>query len=393
MWGVEQLWPETFLIAAGLVQRWRWGLIAFLILYGFGVWWQRESTSALLAFDTKACQLNLTFVGLTAFMWWVSPLSQASGWAVLLQLGSYGLLLRSVNLAFSWALMESGAIGGYFLVANAGASPERWGTAIRYLTWSVIGSALVLLSIAVRLVEHHSLFYPLESGGEWADHLFSIGWALKVGFIPWHFWMMSLYRTLPVAWGGWFSIVPKGALLLNLLSSLKEGGLKLDLWYGHAILSMLGAYALGWRAQDLTEMIFWGSFAQGAYTALAATAGGKEAGWDFWQVYSIGGPLALLYASVPWQSREGRSIGLLLLANLAAVPPILGFWVKLQLFWVSVAFLSEGERWVLIGAALFATIGGFAVYGKLLWRLWHQEAVEEPPLILKSAYILSSIVL
>lgn len=388
MWGVERLWAEALLLAAGFLHRWKVLPPLLLILYGLAIYIQREADTPLFYFASPNCVALLVFSSLTALVWLIEPLRGASAWALLLQMGSYGLLLRSVHLAFTWALMESAALAGYFLVASASVSPERWSAALRYLVWSVTGSALLLLGISLRLATEGSLTYPLSSGGMLSDGLLMMGWSIKVGFIPWHFWLIGIYRVLPVAWGGWFSVVPKGTLLLNLLSALPlSDKLHLELLYSLGALSLTGGYALAWRAERLTDMVFWGSFTQGAYTVLAATSAGKSAAWEFWLIYSAAAILGLLYAERPWGGRYGSAIGLLLLANLAALPPVMGFWVKVQLIWVGIQYLVGWAQKLLLIAAALGTIGGFAVYGKLLWRIWHGEAAPAPSVWRKGLYL------
>lgn len=393
MWGVEWLWPELLLVGAGLSHRWRWLPPVFILGYGVAAFGQREIATALFYTSEIAVEMLSAFAALTALVWILHPLKGAAAWALLLQLGSYGLLLRSSHLAFTWTLMESAAIGGYFFVVGAHVKPDRWETVIRYLTWSVTASALVFLGIAFRLAAEKPITYPLSSGGYFSDMLLLTGWSIKIGFLPWHFWLISLYRSLPVVWGGWFAAVPKGALLLNLLSALKAEGLHLEVVYALGAVSLLGAYALAWKAAERTEMIFWGSFAQSAYLTLAMTEKGAFAGWKFWLVYSVATLSALLYAQRPWRGQVGSAVGLLILANLAALPPVLGFWVKLQLFWAGIEYLPLPFRWLLIGTALIGTIGGFAVYGKVLWYSWENPEKAAPNAFCKILYLSSGLAL
>lgn len=393
MWGVEQLWPEALLIGAGLTHRWRWVPPVFIAAYGIATFWQREFSTALFYSSGSAVEMLWAFAGLTGFIWILHPLKGAASWALLLQIGSYGLLLRSSHLAFTWTLMESAAIAGYFFIVGASNQADKWKAVLRYLIWSVTASAFIFLGIALRLSAGVPLSYPLSTGGYFSDMLLLTGWSIKIGFIPWHFWLISLYRTLPVIWGGWFAVVPKGALLLNLLSAQSSNQLHMETIYTFGTISLLGAYALAWKAEELSEMIFWGSFAQGAYLILAMTAHGAFAGWEFWPIYGVATLLSLLYVQRPWSGRIGAAVGILILANLAALPPVLGFWVKFQLFWVGIDYLPLPFRWILISASLIATIGGFAVYGKVLWRLWGEEKRTAPNILYKALYIVFGVML
>jgi len=382
MWGLEGLWPELFLVGAALLAPRRGVLTAGLLLYLAGVAWQQERLFLLYAIEGQSVAGIGFFVGATLFALWWAPLPREAVWALFVQLASYGLLLRSRHLGFSWALMESAALSGYFFViAACEKAPSRWEAALRYFFWSVVGSALILMSLGVRLLTGASLSYPLMGRTVLGDLLLSWGWAIKVGFLPWQGWLMGLYRTLPLGWGVWYALVPKGALLLNFLALLPAGGssgVSPGFLYGLGALSLIGAYALAWRALSLTDQLFWGSFAQAAYMALAMTPGGQASGWQFWLVYGVASLLTFWYAERPWRGRVGDAVGLLLIANLAALPPVLGFWVKVALFWVGFTHFSGGLRVLLIGAAALATIGGFALYGKVLWQIWQKPAYALP---------------
>lgn len=391
MWGLEQLWPELFLLGGAVFVAWRSRLVPlFVLLYGLSVAVQPLSLSRLLSLFPEAKLFLLLLSFGTALAWLVHPLPSAAAWASLLQVGAYGLLVRSTHLAFTWGLMESAALAGYFFVAAASESSQRWAAALRYFMWNVLGTGLLFLGIAVRLAEGHTLGgYPLGRGGPLADALLSWGWAIKVGFIPWHFWLLSLYRVLPLAWAAWYAVVPKGALLLNflqLLPSLGEG-VQPGLLYALSGISLVAGYAAAWRAQGLTEMLFWASFSQVGYMGLVFVPGAQETGWNFWLVYGAASFLSFLYVERPWRGRFGDTVGLLLLSNLAGLPPVLGFWVKLALFESAFRYLGSGVKGFLIGAGLLATVAGFAVYGRLLWRIWQERPRERLSLGRRVLYV------
>ncbi|MCX7606149.1 MAG: proton-conducting transporter membrane subunit [Bacteroidia bacterium] len=375
MWGLDRLWPEMFLMGVALGQRWRGVGVVGLLAYGAGVSWQVGETSFLLSLSSQSVPFVALMVGLTVLAWLCMPLRGGASWAMILQVASYGLLLRSTHLAFSWALLEVAALSGYFWVFTIGSREGRLAAAIRYFTWSVMGSALLLLGIGSRLAIGKGLQYPLESGGGVADALLGWGWAIKMGFIPFHFWLIGVYRVIPLVWAAWFSVVPKGALLFNLLALLPpEGGLQSGIFYFLGAVSLVGGYALAWRGSTLADMLFWGTFSQVAYITLVSIPGAQPAGRIFWIVYGAASFLSFLYVERPWRGRVGNAVGLLLLANLAGLPPVAGFWVKFRLFWEAFLRMEGNMRILLVGAAGLATIAGFMVYGHVLWRLWQEPS-------------------
>ncbi len=383
MWGLEQLWPEGLLWGLGLSVGVRGGGllraggVVALLLYALSLEWVAGGT--LWHTHDWAYRLLCGFLVLTALSWWWAPPSREGGIALFLQVGAYSLLLRSTHLVLTWAMMEVAAIAGYFVIVALGT--ERWATALRYFIWNVTGSALILLGLAMRLSEGARLAYPLASASWLSDNLLGWGWAVKVGLIPWHSWIVMVYRRLPPLWAGWFSAVPKGALLGNLLYLFPDQGICLDrtVFWGLSAVTLVSAYAWAWRSAKPLEIIFWGSLAQGAFLALVLGPGGQERGWFFWMVYGVASWLAFSYGAQPWRGRWGDAVGILLLANLAALPPVLGFWVKLGLFeW---AFAQPATPWkpILLLSGALALLGGLFSYGKALWLFWRMPQAAEVP--------------
>jgi NADH:ubiquinone oxidoreductase subunit 2 (subunit N) len=384
MWGLERLWLEGLLWGAGITlslwERGRAYIIPLLLsVYGAGLLYEVGTASVLIETSWWAGRLGLIFSLLTTASWIAYPPSREGALALLIQLGAYTLLLRSAHLTMTWALLETGAIAGYFVALTLSRKENPWGTALTYFTWNVVGSALILMAIALRLAEGKGLSYPLASAGWLSDGLLGWGWAIKVGFLPWQGWLLRLYEALPPVWAGWFSAVPKGALLSSLLFMLPdtgEGGLQLGVFYLLSAGTLIGAYNIAWRQASVLRILFWGSLGQGAFLSLVLVPGAQVAGWYFWMVYAVGTWVSFVYAERPWLSSWGRAVGLLLLANLAALPPVLGFWVKVALFERGFQLLTGPWRAILLGSGAFALIGGLLSYGKALYILW-----ESPPLV------------
>jgi len=387
MWGLERLWPEGLLWGAGIpLALWLKGrpylVASVLLFYGLALWLQVGTGSFLWETPWWGARLASLLMGLSALTYVWHPPAREGGIAILLQAGAYSLLLRSTHLAMSWAMLEVGAIAGYFVVVSLGSEKNRWAAAIRYFIWNVLASAMIFLSLAMRLSAGRGLSYPLISAGWVPDNLLGWGWAIKVGFIPWQSWLLGVYRALPPIWAGWFSAVPKGALLANLLFMLPdtgEGSMSRAVFYTLSAITLLGAYAVAWTQKTPLEILFWGSLGQGAFIGLVLMPGGQAAGWTFWMVYAVGTWLAFAYADRPWQTPLGRVMGFLILANLAALPPVLGFWVKVALLERGFALLTDYWRYLLISSAAVALIGGLLSYGKAFWLLW-QAPTEGLPL-------------
>ena len=390
MWGVG--------ITLSLWERGRAYVIPLLLgTYGAGLLYEVGAGSVLIETPWWAGRLGLIFSLLTAASWIVHPPSREGALAVLLQLGAYMLLLRSTHLTMTWGLLETAAIAGYFVALTLSRKENPWGTALTYFAWNVVGSALILMSIALRLAEGQALSYPLASAGWLSDGLLGWGWAIKVGLLPWQGWLLRLYAALPPVWAGWFSAVPKGALLSSLLFMLPdsgEGDFEPGVFYLLSAGTLIGAYSIAWRQASALRILFWGSLGQGAFLSLVLVPGAQVAGWYFWMVYAVGTWVSFVYAERPWLSDWGKAVGLLLLANLAALPPVLGFWVKVALFERGFQLLSGPWRYILLGSGAFALMGGLLSYGKALYLLWESPTPLSPPVLpYRVLYLLASLAL
>ncbi len=390
MWGVERLWLEGLFWATTLpLSLWekarRYGVPILMGGYGLGLWLDTGAGSLLLENTWWAGALGLIFSLLTAASWLGHPPSREAALAILLQFGAYMLLLRSSHLAMSWALLETAAIAGYFVALTLSREKNPWATAITYFIWNVLASALIFMGIALRLLAGEKLLYPLGSAGVFSDGLLLWGWSIKVGFIPWQGWLLRLYRALPPIWAGWFSAVPKGALLSNLLFLIPDVGTNSVsgfVFYALAATTLVGSYSWAWVQSTPLDILFWGSLGQGAFLALVLTAGAQVTGFYFWMVYAVGSWVGFAYVARPWLTPWGKAVGLLILANLAALPPVIGFWVKLALLERGFQLLEAPWRYILIGSAAFALVGGLLSYGKALWLLWNRPPILPPPSIL-----------
>ncbi len=387
MWGLERFWLEGLLWGLGLpLVLWSrprtYAIPLMLAGYGVGLLYQVGTRTFLIENTWWAGRLGLIFSLLTAASWISHTPTREGALAILMQFGAYALLLRSSDLVMSWALMETAAIAGYFVALTLSTEENPWGTALTYFTWNVMASALIFMGIVLRLFAGEGLSYPLPSAGWLSDSLILWGWAIKVGFLPWQAWLLRLYRSLPPVWAGWFSAVPKGALLSNLLfmfPDVGKSGLQPMLFYGLAAVTLVGSYSVAWRQTTPLRILFWGSLGQGAFLALVLEPGAQAAGWYFWMVYAVGTWIGFAYVARPWLTRWGKTIGLLLLANLAALPPVIGFWVKVALLERGFQLLEGPWRYVLLGSGAFALIGGLLSYGKALWLLWENPPPSPPP--------------
>jgi formate hydrogenlyase subunit 3/multisubunit Na+/H+ antiporter MnhD subunit len=180
MWGLERLWLEGLLWGAGITlslwERGRAYIIPLLLsVYGAGLLYEVGTASVLIETSWWAGRLGLIFSLLTAASWIAYPPSREGALALLIQLGAYTLLLRSAHLTMTWALLETAAIAGYFVALTLSRKENPWGTALTYFTWNVVGSALILMAIALRLAEGEGTLLSLSLGR------LAIGWPTELG--------------------------------------------------------------------------------------------------------------------------------------------------------------------------------------------------------------------
>ncbi len=308
------------------------------------------------------------------------------------------VLVSAGNLVTIYMGLELMALATYAIVAldrDNGVASEA---AMKYFVLGALASGILLygMSLLFGLTGSLDLFeinsklaslYELDKATlmlmSFALAFIVIGLAFKFGAVPFHMWLPDVYEGAPTAMTAFIASVPKLAAVGMAIRLLPEGlGTLAPRWQEMlALLAMASLIVgnLGAIAQyNFKRMLAYSTISHVGFMLLgllSANAIGYSALLFYVIVYSIS--TAAAFGIMISLSREGIEFDriddfkglnkrspwmafsmLIVMASLAGIPPLIGFWAKLQVLMAVVALGSAWKALVLV-AALFAVIGSY----------------------------------
>jgi NADH-quinone oxidoreductase subunit N len=210
-----------------------------------------------------------------------------------------------------------------------------------------------------------------------------IGIAFKFGAVPFHMWMPDVYEGSPTPMTAFIAAVPKIAAVGMAVRLLPQGlpGL-LPVWQEVLGFLALGSLILGNLAAiaqyNLKRMLAYSTISHVGFMFLGLIQGGAvglSALTFYVIVYAL--TTAAAFGVIVSLARDGLEFDriddykglnqrnpwlallmLIVMASLAGIPPLIGFWAKFQ---VLAALVSLGAIWksLVVVAAVFAVIGAY----------------------------------
>ncbi len=318
------------------------------------------------------------------------------------------LLVASDNLIMLYLGLELLALSSYALVALDRDSPVGAESAMKYFVLGAIASGLLLYGmsmlyglsgtlqidgIAAALAEQEStalLAFALT--------FVVIGLAFKFGAVPFHMWIPDVYHGAPTAvtmfiasapkiaavgmafrllqsampslatdWSQMLSLLALLSLVLGNLAAIAQTNLKRMLAYstishvGFIFLALLGGSGEGYAAASFYTLTY-ALMTAGAFGVIIALS---RQGFEAAEIDDYRG----LNQRHPWLA----FIMLLLMASLAGVPPMVGFFAKLLVLQNA---LAAGYLWLVIVAAVMAVVGAY-YYLRVIKVMYFDAPVEE----------------
>ena len=308
------------------------------------------------------------------------------------------VLVSAGNLVTIYMGLELMALATYAIVAldrDDGVASEA---AMKYFVLGALASGVLLygMSLLFGLTGSLDLFeinsklgglYASDQGNlvlmSFALAFIVIGLAFKFGAVPFHMWLPDVYEGAPTAMTAFIASVPKLAAVGMAIRLLPEGlGTLTPRWQEMlALLAMASLIVgnLGAIAQyNLKRMLAYSTISHVGFMLLgllSASPAGYSALLFYVIVYSIS--TAAAFGIMISLSRAGLEFDriddfkglnkrspwmafamLIVMASLAGIPPLIGFWAKLQ---VLMAVVALGAAWkvVVFIAAIFAVIGSY----------------------------------
>jgi len=321
------------------------------------------------------------------------------------------LLIRGAELLMIFLALELLSVGLYGLAAFQRKSAASAEAAIKYFLMGAFVSAFVLLGIG--LVYGETASTRLDTigvrlaSGEGSPALvvlglllLVVGFAFKLGLVPFHAWTPDVYQGAPTPFVAFLSVAPKvgAAVVLAKLVLLGSDGPLGDRWAELAALlavaSMLVGNLFALVQRDLKRMLAYSGIAHMGYLMIPLAAPGP-ASWRPILVYLVAYALmnagAFVIASMLF-ARGGESHSIsdlagwgyrfpllagalsICMVSLAGIPPTAGFLGKYLVFLHAI----EHGRLNLALVGIAASLVGVAYYLRVVYMLYMKPEVAAP---------------
>ena len=195
--------------------------------------------------------------------------------------------------------------------------------------------------------------------------------------------------TLAPRWQEMLALLAMASLIVGNLGAIAQYNLKRMLAYstishvGFMLLALLSANAVGYSAL-LFYVIVYSISTAAAFGIMISLS---RQGLEFDRIDDFKG----LNKRSPWMAFSM----LIVMASLAGIPPLIGFWAKLQVLMAVVALGAAWKALVLI-AALFAVIGSY-YYLRVIKVMYFDEpqsdATASPALDMRLILVLNTLLL
>ncbi|MBD9368812.1 NADH-quinone oxidoreductase subunit NuoN [Xanthomonas sp. XNM01] len=320
------------------------------------------------------------------------------------------MLVSAGSLVVVYLGLELLALCSYALVASNRDNGLATEAAMKYIVLGSLASGLLLYGMSLVYGATGTLqldgIHAAVAGSQERTLLLTgtvfmvAGVAFKLGAAPFHMWLPDVYQGAPAPVALFVSSAPKLAAFGMAWRLLDVGvGPLVDEWKwllaGLAALSLVIGNLMAIAQANLKRMLAYSTVSHIGFL-LMGLAGGNEQGYSAALFYAIfyavmsaaafGAIIALsrqgfeaehiddfkgLNARNPWMA----FLVLCIMASLAGVPPLLGFWTKLA---VLSAAVQGGMLWLALLGVICAVIGAF-YYLRVIKVMYFDEPVGAAP--------------
>jgi len=310
-----------------------------------------------------------------------------------------GAMLVTVAPDFIWLFLaiELASLPTYIMVAVSRGSRLAQEAAVKYFFLGALSSAIVLYGVAMLYGAAGSLEFTAvqqalagEAGGSsiavLGTVLVVVGLGFKITAVPMHFYAPDVYEGASIPTTAFLSFVPKATGFFAVMAVLAAIGFSPELetaqlpprvdavlWMVAALTMTLGN--LGALLQrSIKRMLAYSSISHSGYMLVGIVAGPVFGGFDAVLLYLLvyGLTNIVVFAALASIERDGREVddfddlaglrtrhpwasAMLALGagSLIGLPPLLGFWGKLDLF---MAGVDAGEIVLVVIMALNSAV-------------------------------------
>jgi NADH-quinone oxidoreductase subunit N len=330
-------------------------------------------------------------------------------------LGMFGLLgmmimISAHNMLSMYLGLETLALSQYALVAFDRNNANSAEAAMKYFVLGAIASGALLYGISWVYGVTGSLDFTVMAANIAADPNINslplwfgiafliVGIAFKFGAVPFHMWLPDVYEGARSPVTLYIASAPKIAALALTLRILFDGlgGLHAvwaDMIMVLAVLSLLVGNVIAIAQTNLKRMLGYSTIAHVGFILLAVFCGtgkGNAAALFYTLTYvvaTIGAFGIIILLSRRGHEAENLSdfkglnqrspwtavMMMFIMLSLAGIPPLVGFFGKLN---VIDAVLSAGYTGLAIVMVLASVVGAY-YYLRVIWYMYFEEAEDE----------------
>jgi len=422
--GVWNTDPETPGDPEDRVHRLGWISLAGLLLAAALNGWLYGVTDAgetgIIAVDAFRLFANWVFLlgaaltVLISFPYVIRQRLQAGEFYTLVLLATVGMMIMggTRNLILLFLALETMSIAAYVLTAYNRRDRRSAEAGLKYFLMGAFSSGFLLYGIALvwgatGSVNVTEIAATVESGAGFTGllvagmGLLAVGFAFKVGAVPFHMWTPDAYEGAPSPSTSFMAAAVKAAsfvaflrVFLEAFPGLYESWYPLAWWL--AALTMVVANLVALSQPSVKRMLAYSSVAHGGYllVGMAAATELAAAGILFYLlVYTLmtAGAFGILmivaghgeerlqfddYAGFGWAQPALATLFTIFLLSLAGFPGTGGFMAKIYLLQGA----AESDLWVLALILVMGTVVSYYYYLRVAWFMWMRPApADETP--------------
>lgn len=335
---------------------------------------------------------------------------QAGEFYTLVLLATVGMMIMAGtrNLIVLFLALETMSIAAYVLSGYNRRDPRSAEAGLKYLILGAFSSGFLLYGIALvwgatGTVDLPRIAETIEAGAGFTRLLLAglgllgIGFAFKIGAVPFHMWTPDVYEGAPTPSTAFMAAAVKTASFVAFLRVLLEAFPNLyTSWYPVvwwlAALTIVIANLIALTEGSVKRMLAYSSIAHGGYLLVGVAAANEVATASvlfYLMVYTIMnmgafGVLMIVgnhgedhvkvddYAGYGWAHPLFAVLLTVFLLSLAGFPGTGGFMAKIYLLQGAV----DSRLWTLAILLALGTVVSYYYYLKVAWYMWMKPAPE-----------------